>query len=179
MRCRTNFALPPFCVESCCCAFYGDVTENSRRFCFRLILHAPQCKEYRAKPRFETANGIWKSPFLKQVRCRTNFAFPPFCVESCCCAFYSDGTENSRRFCFRLILHSPQCKGHRAKPRFETANGIEKSVFLKQVRCRTNFKLRLFSVQKVVLFPKYALNFASIFFKLSLSGNFLVVKPLF
>ena len=36
-----------------------------------------------------------------------------------------------------------------------------------------------FSVQKVVLFPKYALNFASIFFKLSLSGNFLAVKPLF
>ena len=56
---------------------------------------------------------------------------------------------------------------------------LRKATFLKQVRCRTNFKLRLFSVQKVVLFPKYALNFASIFFKLSLSGNFLVVKPLF
>ena len=132
VRCRTNFALPPFCVESCCCAFYGDVTENSRRFCFRLILHAPQCKEYRAKPRFETAKCIEKSHVLKQVRWRTNFELPPFCVECCCCAFLLRRHKKQPSFLFSP--HFPcgsiqmvsgkttfwNCKVYWEKPRFET-----------------------------------------------------------
>ena len=103
------------------------------------------------------ANGIGKSHVLKlQMVLKKSvsetgalpykFRITAFCVECYCCAFYGDGTENSRRFCFRLILHAPQYKWYRETPRFETAKCIEKSHVFKQVRCRTNFKLRLFSM---------------------------------